>query len=98
MLRLKVLHFQNPFLIDSHFLYALKMIAIISKLLMFHTHRHTHTHTHTRTHTHVNTQILLSAHGTFFSIASALFQNFLPNQTRKRGSLCDSEKHTIDSI
>ena len=49
------------------------MIAMISKLLMFHTHTHTHTHTHARTHAytpHLNTQILLSAHGTFFHCLS----------------------------
>ena len=80
MFTLKVLHFSNPFLAGYlHFLYALKTIAMISTLLMFRTHirtqKHAHAHTHTPKHTHLNTQILLSAHGTFFHCLS-LFPGF----------------------
>ena len=52
------------------------MMAMISTPLMFRTHirtqkhAHAHTHTHTHTHTHLNTQVLLSGHGTFFHCPS----------------------------
>ena len=63
--------FRNSFWRGNlHFLYPLKMITVISKLLFF----FSHTHTHKCTNSTFSSWIL-------FSIASAIFQNFFTNQT-----------------
>ena len=61
----------------------MKVIAMISKLLAHtHTNTHTHIHTHTHTHIHAHTHKFSFQPIILFSIASALFQGFFPNQTR----------------
>ena len=62
--------FKNPFWKgDLHFLYVLEMITAISNLLIF-----------SLSHTH---KYIISAFSSWilFPIASALFQDFLPNKT-----------------
>ena len=72
---------------DLHFLYALKVITVISKsLIFFH-------------FTHANTQIPLSGYGCFFFIASAHFQYiFFPIKPIQGEYLSDYWKHTVAQL
>ena len=82
--------FRNSFWIgDLHFLYALKIITVISNLLFFFSLSHT------------NAQFPLSAHGFFFPLPQPFSRIFFANQTHKVRIyfwFLETQGSTIDSI